>query len=218
MPKSNKKGQGPQQKSPGPRSVVQWWPAVVAAVVVVAAGWLLYAHLRAANAEPQPAPSVISSDHYPAQGHQGHSPGDAKRHAHFRYSSDPPTSGFHLEIFSPGFVNAQPLPKYVQVHLLEHGNILLQYNCLCPATANALAEIATEFDNRLVPAGAAPTTRQIQNAEERGLAVVVAPYPNMKHTIALTAWTRLASMNSVNKTDIISFINRWLRDPDNLSQ
>ena len=207
------------QKSAARQNTLSLWPVLVAVALIAGAVWLLYSHLRTTIAGPQPAPSVIASRHYPSQGHQGHQPGDLKRYANFRYSSDPPSSGFHREIFSSGFVNADPLPKVVQVHLLEHGNILLQYNCVCPRTSAALAEIAQEFDSRLLPAGTSePSPDQLKNAEEGGLAVVVAPYPTMSHTIALTAWTRLTTMDSVNKADIISFINRWLRDPDNLAQ
>ena len=218
MPKQSRQARKPQKPSPR-QNTLTFWPVLVAVALIAGAVWLLYAHVRTTTAGPLPAPSVIASRHYPSQGHQGHQPGDLKRYANFRYSSDPPTSGFHREIFSPEFVNANPLPTVVQVHLLEHGNILLQYNCVCPATAAALAEIAQEFDSRLLPPGTSePSFDQLKNAEESGLAVIVAPYPTMSHTIALTAWTRLTTMDSVNKADIISFINRWLHDVDNLSQ
>ena len=218
MPKDDRTRRATSSKPAASQGVLHLWPALAAVLLVAGAVWLLVAHMRTSGA-PAPEPSVLASEHFPSQGHQGHMPGDAKRYANFRYSSDPPTSGFHLEKFPPAFVNSGPLPKYVQVHMLEHGNILLQYNCLCPDTVNALAEIANEFDSRLVPAGAtSSTTEQVQQALENGLGVVVAPYPSMKHTIALTAWTRLATMDTVNKADIISFINRWQRDNDNLSQ
>ena len=218
MPKASLKS-SPRSSKPAPRRAgLQTWPVFVAAALVAGACWLLFAHVRSSQAGPSPAPSVFAGIHIPSQGHQGHAQGDAKRYAHFLYSSQPPTSGFHLEIFSPSFVNQNPLPEYVQVHLLEHGNILLQYNCVCPDVANALAGIANEYNGRLLPQGAAPTLQQVQNTEENGLAVVVAPYPAMKHTIALTAWTRLATMDSVNKDDVVSFINRWQHDADNLSQ
>jgi hypothetical protein len=195
------------------------WPILVAGAIVVAAVAVLYTHVHATSAAPQPSPSVFAGDYYPSQGHQGHSPGDLKRFANFRYSSDPPTSGFHREVMAGGFINSAPLPKYVQVHLLEHGNILLQYNCLCPDTVQQLAAIADEFDNRLLPPGTIrPTMQQMQNAEEQGLAVIVAPYPSMSHVIALTAWTRLATMNAVDKGNIVSFINQWQHNQDNLSQ
>ena len=211
------KGAGKQARS-ATGGVAARWPLAVALVVVGCAVGLLIYHVRETTAVPQPAPSVFAGEHYPSQGHQGHMPGDGKKYANFRYSTDPPTSGFHREIFSTGFVNAQPLPKYVQVHLLEHGNILLQYNCLCPDVAAQLAEIANEFDSRLLPAGAIPTFDDIQKNEENGVAVVVAPYPTMSHTIALTAWTRLATLPAVDKAKIVSFINRWMHDTDNLNQ
>lgn len=145
--------------------------------------------------------------------------GDAQRYANFQYSSDPPTSGFHREIFTNAFVNATPIPKYIQVHMLEHGNILLQYNCICPGIAQQLKQIADEFDSRLLPAGATqPTFQDVQNAEEQGVAVIAAPYPSMSHTIALTAWTRLATLPAVDQAKIVSFINQWLRNSDNLNQ
>ncbi len=195
------------------------WPIVVALAIIGAVVALLIGHLRSSSAPPQPAPSVFAGEHYPSQGHQGHMPGDVKKYAFFNYSSDPPTSGFHREIFSPTFVNSAPLPKYVQVHLLEHGNVLLQYNCICPDVAQALSSIADEFNSRLLPPGTlVPSFEQIRDAEEGGLAVVVAPYPTMSERIALTAWTRRATMQTVNKTDIVSFINHWLHNLDNLNQ
>ena len=219
MRNDNQKGQARGRQGSPPQGPLAWWPVLVAIALVAGAVWLLSAHLHASNVAPSPAPSVFASQHIPSQGHQGHAPGDVKRFAHFHYSSDPPTSGFHLEVFSKGLINDASIPLFVQVHLLEHGNILLQYNCLCPDTVNMLTGIANEYNSRLLPAGVTtPTTEQVQQAEENGLAVVVAPYPYMKHTIALTAWTRLATMETPNKADIISFINRWLRDPDNLQQ
>ncbi len=220
MSQDNQKSRAQARQTAPRQGPFSFWPVIVAVAIVAGAVWLLFAHLNASTAVgPSPAPSVYPSQHIPSQGHQGHAPGDTKRFAHFQYSSDPPTSGFHLEVMSHAFINEAPLPKYVQVHLLEHGNILLQYNCLCPDTVNALSAIANEYNSRLLPPGVTtPTMDQIRNAEENGLAVVVAPYPSMTHPIALTAWTRLAYMDTVNKADVISFINRWLRDPDNLQQ
>jgi len=201
-------------------SAMSLLPPVLALIVIAGVVAVLIMHLRSANAPPQPAPSAFAGSHYPSQGHQGHMPGDDRRFAHFQYNSDPPTSGYHREVTTGVLINAAPLPKYVQVHLLEHGNILLQYNCLlCPDVAQQLAEIANEFDARVLPPGTVqPTPDQVHSAEESGLAVIVAPYPGMPHKIALTAWTRLATLDAVDKTKIMSFINQWLRNEDNLNQ
>jgi hypothetical protein len=196
------------------------WPIAVAFIVIAGAIALLLVHLNSGNVTPSPAPSVFSGEHYPSQGHQGHMPGDDKRFAHFQYNSDPPTSGYHREVTTRFLISPVALPKYVQVHLLEHGNILLQYNCvLCPDVVSQLTEIATAFDAKQLPPGTInPTPDDVRTLEESGLGVIVAPYPGMKHKIAISAWTRLATMDSVNRPEIESCINKWRRNADNLNK
>jgi Protein of unknown function (DUF3105) len=200
--------------------VASLWPVAVALLVVAGAIALLVIHMNSANAPPAPAPSVFAGEHYPSQGHEGHMPGDDKRFAHFHYNSDPPTSGYHREVMTRVLVSPVPLPKYVQVHLLEHGNVLLQYNCLiCPDVVSQLTDIASEYNAKVLPPGTIdPTPEDVGAAEENGQAVIVAPYPGMPHKIALTAWTRLATLDDVNRTDIVSFINQWLHNIDNMNQ
>jgi hypothetical protein len=154
--------------------------------------------------------------HYPAQGHKHFAEGES---TNFAYNSDPPTSGPHKEIFNTTFVSAQPLPKVLQVHLLEHGNVLLQYKCSCPDIASALAQIAFEYNSANVPPNRLQALPEdVQAAEEQGTAVLVAPYPGMKHKIALTAWTRLATLDAVDKSKIESFVNAYLHNQSNLQQ
>jgi len=169
-----------------------------------------------ASTSPAAAQEQFLGRHYPSQGHVHLDPGTTDT---FKYNSNPATSGPHRELFSDEFVSPAPLPVYVQVHLLEHGNVLLQYNCSCPEIVAQLADIAGEFDNRLYPpTELQPLPADVQNAEEQGLAVIVAPYPNMKSRIALTAWTRLATLDSVDKAKIVSFVNAWLHNQQNASQ
>lgn len=150
---------------------------------------------------------------------QGHTHLTAGEPDDFVYNSNPPTSGPHREIFNDTFVSPTPLPKYVQVHLLEHGNVLLQYNCTCPDIVAALSTIATEYDSKLIPPSQLqPMPADVQNGEEQGLAVLVAPYPRMKSKIALTAWTRLATLQQPDKAKIVSFINAYLHNEANASQ
>ncbi len=137
----------------------------------------------------------------------------------FKYNSNPPTSGPHREVFTDAFLSPVPLAAYVQVHLLEHGNVLLQYSCKCDDIAAALGTIAMVYDSRLIPPDhLQPTADDVQNAEERGEAVIVAPYPTMHPKIALTAWTRLASLDHVDRTKINTFINAYLSNTANASQ
>jgi hypothetical protein len=170
----------------------------------------------ATGSAAQVAPAVALGTHYPPQGHKHFAEGESTA---FHYNSDPPTSGPHKELFNDTFVSPTPLPKLLQVHLLEHGNVLLQYNCECPDVAAALAQIAYEYDAQQVPPShLQPLPADVQAAEEGGLAVIVAPYPGMKHKIALTAWTRLATLDRVDKSKIEGFINAYLHNAANLNQ
>jgi hypothetical protein len=166
-------------------------------------------------ASQQSAPPFLGRA-YPSQGHDHLSPGQTDT---FAYNSNPPTSGPHRELFTDTFISPTPLPRYVQVHLLEHGNVLLQYNCECPDLASALGGIAMKYDVRLLPQNELqPSLQDVQNAEDQGLAVIVAPYPRMQSRIALTAWTRLATLAALDQPKITSFIDAYLHNEGNASQ
>ena len=169
----------------------------------------------ASSASATPAQSgagaVFVGTKYPSQGHTHLVPGEPDD---FVYNSNPPTSGPHREVFSDAFVSATSLPSYLQVHLLEHGNVLLQYNCICPDVAAALAAIAMHYDQQFLAAGERqPTAAEVQNAEDQGKAVIVAPYPHMGSRIALTAWTHLGVLSKVDEPKIESFIAAHLGNP-----
>jgi hypothetical protein len=223
MAKSNK----PTAQAPKPRPLFP----LIAVAIFVAAGiaFLMFGRSGSASsgtaAANSPTQSTASSTptavpfygtFYPSQGHTHLDPGTPDD---FVYNSNPPTSGPHREIFSDTFISPAPLPSYVQVHLLEHGNILLQYNCKCPEIISGLTAIAMAYDSKLIPADhLQPTAEDVQAAEEQGTAVLVAPYPQMKSKIALTAWTRLAAMNTPDQAKIASFINSYLHNATNASQ
>lgn len=167
-------------------------------------------------AQAQASAPPFTGKAYPSQGHAHLNPGEPDD---FVYNSNPPTSGPHREMFTDTFISPEPLPNYVQVHLLEHGNVLLQYNCSCPDLAAALGSIAMIYDSHLLPANELqPSAADVQNGEEQGSAVIVAPYPHMKSTIALTAWTRLATLPAADKQKIVSFIDTYLHNEANASQ
>jgi len=206
------------------------YPMIAAAVFVIAGiAFVMYGRNSSATSAPasaaSPAASASSSaavgppfygTAYPSQGHAHLDPGTPDD---FVYNSNPPTSGPHREIFSATFLSPTPLPAYIQVHLLEHGNVMLQYSCKCPDVAAALNTFAMTYDNRLIPPDhLQPTPEDVQNAEEQGEAVLVAPYPHMKSKIALTAWTRLATLPAPDQAKMASFVNEFLHNAANASQ
>lgn len=108
---------------------------------------------------------------------------------HVPYNSDPPTSGPHLPYLAPWGVHTGPIPKQLQVHNLEDGGVLVQHSCAdgCPELVGQLRAIVDQY----------PTM------------VILAPYPGMKHRIALTAWTRLDAFEDFDEARIQRFIRAY---------
>jgi hypothetical protein len=106
---------------------------------------------------------------------------------HEPYNSTPPTSGPHLPYVAPWGIHTKPIPDELQVHNLEDGGVMVQYNCECPELAEQLAAIVRRYDRF----------------------VVLAPYPTMKSRIALTAWTRLETLDEFDASRIERFIKAY---------
>jgi hypothetical protein len=106
---------------------------------------------------------------------------------HTPYNSDPPTSGPHLPYIASWGVHTRPIPRELQVHNLEDGGVLVQYSCECPELVERLARIVRGYDKQ----------------------VILAPYPGMKAKIALTAWTRLETLEDFDEGRIVRFIKAY---------
>ena len=105
------------------------------------------------------------------------------------YNSEPPTSGPHLPYVAPWGIHTEPIPRPLQVHNLEDGGVMVQYNCAdgCPDLVAKLKAIVSGYDHQ----------------------VILAPYPGMKTRIALTAWTRLEVFDAFDEKRIRRFISAY---------
>jgi len=63
----------------------------------------------------------------------------------------------------------------------------VQYNCDCPDLAAKLGDLVRQYDKH----------------------VIVAPYPEMTSTIALTAWTRIDTLSAFDEKRIRRFIEAY---------
>ncbi|MHB8543076.1 MAG: DUF3105 domain-containing protein [Leptospirales bacterium] len=206
-------------------SLVTKWPLLL--VLFILASFFIYVSRQKAPdtaptklpatsqlVPPDAAPSPVSPGQmgdvthpgtfYPSQGHDHW---DLTRLQGFKYNSNPPTSGPHMEQFIDSYFPSSPLPPYIQVHLLEHGNVLIQYNCTCPGIVQSLHKIAESFDTYAPSLGL-----------EEGKGVIVAPNPTLPKKIVLSAWTRLLSMDQVDDPTIKKFITVWLGNNQNTHQ
>jgi hypothetical protein len=152
------------------------WQAVAAVVVVLVAAAVGYFAYRAvADLPGTPVPS------------QGNRHLASPSEAHEPYNTEPPTSGPHLSYLAPWGVHTRPIARELQVHNLEDGGVLVQYNCDCPDLVEKLTAIVRRYDKF----------------------VILAPYPDMKTRIALTAWTRIDTFDEFNEGRIRRFIEAY---------
>ena len=157
---------------------------VVALLVVTA---LAYIGLQAMKSKPGASVPVMASARHIQVGEQ-----------HEAYNSDPPTSGPHYaQPAQAGFYN-EALPDETLVHNLEHGYVIIWYNCTGLSDSDCQTiktQIKTVMDN------AKPVT--ITGTKK----LIAVPRPNMGTLIALTSWGRIDKLNSFEQPEIAEFIN-----------
>ena len=120
---------------------------------------------------------------FPDQG-ASHVPPDAEP----QYNSDPPTSGPHVQTWAPCGIYRQEVPDLLQVHDLEHGVVMLQYD----------PEISNEDRRALEDLGRALRDH-----------IIVAPRSGMASPVALTAWTKLLPLEEVDEEAIRAFYQQF---------
>lgn len=104
------------------------------------------------------------------------------------YSSTPPTSGPHVDKIARWGIHTDYIPGEVQLHNLEHGGVMVQYNCAnCDDLVNKLASVVRRYKEH----------------------VILAPYPTMKSVVALTAWGRIDTFDDFNETRIVTFFEAF---------
>ena len=106
------------------------------------------------------------------------------------YSSAPPTSGAHWSRPAHWGIHSESLPNERQVHNLEHGGIMIQYNTENQALITQLQRFAQKQSN--FPCF-----------------LVVAPYPDMQFTVAVTAWGVLDTMGSYDEERLQEFVDAY---------
>lgn len=151
------------------------------------------------------------------------------------YNSNPPTSGPHYEVWTkPGIYNAPPDDRNL-VHSLEHGYIIMSYNCDFKTSgfrlikevqahgvgeeATGSGEVATDSaklsDNFRSDDCHKLVDQLISIYEKKGKRkLIITPRPSLDSKIALTAWRRIDKFNEFDEFDaarIENFIDQ-LRD------
>lgn len=114
---------------------------------------------------------------------------------HPAYNTTPPTSGWHLSSEAEWGVHQEPIPDELQVHNLEHGGVLIQYQ---PQQVNVeTVEQLSSFVTGL-------------REQPKYCKLIAAPYPDMEKPFALTAWGRILELDSFDQERIVGFIEAFI--------
>ena len=124
------------------------------------------------------------------------------------YLTTPATSGNHYGVTAPSdnlpFGSPArwgqyqvPLGDEVQIHNLEHGGIILNYDC---------------------PEGCLELVEQLQSViPGQGAQFILAPYPDMATRIAITSWRHIDQMDEFDADRLNAFIDAYLdRAPESI--
>jgi hypothetical protein len=169
-----------------------WGAAVL--VIVATLGYLIWKEMQPIPRTGQDVP-IQGADHIEVG--QPHEP----------YNSDPPTSGPHYAVpAEAGFYDEAP-PDEQLVHDLEHGYVIIWYNCSALAS-NECDHLKSQIENVMQAAG----TSAITNTPK----LIAVPRPTMDTQLALTSWGRLDKFDAFDHKRILNFI-RLFRDkaPEN---
>lgn len=180
------------------RSFLAVAAVVVVVLVIAAVGFSVLAGRRDLDTEAAPVQDYT----YPVQMF----PPDPGGRRHFavgetydNYSTNPPTSGPHTATVAPGLYDS-PVPKESLVHNMEHGQVVVWYNCNggpAPLTPEACQKLRDDL------------AEVVNDALNRGKKVLMTPYPNMEHRIALTAWQFLDAFDEFDPQRVGTFIDTF---------
>lgn len=152
-----------------------------------------------------------------------------------QYNSNPPTSGSHFADWTRAGVYEQPISDGHLIHALEHGYVVISYNCMKLSSKSKVQSsklisnaFAHEEEITSTPsAGASPSAeltgdvwtsskcqelkRKLSDlANEKKLSkLIVIPRPSLDAAIALTAWTRIDKFNQFDRERIARFIDAF---------
>ncbi len=106
------------------------------------------------------------------------------------YNSSPATSGKHAQSPVPCGIIATEVPDQFQVHNLEHGTVVIQYQPDLPET-----ELTSLQDY----------------ARSKPGHILVAPRSDLSDPVVVTSWTRMLRLDSLDLNTIDVYYGRYVR-------
>ena len=113
-----------------------------------------------------------------------------------QYQNVPPSSGTHYPIWTRPGVYAEPQETGNWVHSLEHGYIVILYNCAEPCSE--LAAQLTAFYESAPP-----------SAKYAYQKLIIAPFAAMSRPIIAVAWNRRLELDHVDADQLMAFFRAY---------
>ena len=205
------------------KSKQKWASYIVGSIltgILLAGGWYIFKELSA----PLPGTQVTQLG-------RTHVSLETK----VQYNSNPPTSGDHYADWIKTGIYSDALDDRRLVHSLEHGYIIVSYNCMklnSKFKVQNLKLIGTAFahDDSLEssPSAGSGSSEELKGnvwegpeckdlvkklsdtaTEVRMWKIIVIPRPILDTPIALTAWGRIETLKSFDKERIMRFITAF---------
>lgn len=161
------------------------WIGGGAVIVLAVVGWLIF--------QGASSTAGLQAQRVPIQGAEHVQSGQPPPYA---WNSDPPTSGWHDPVPARPNVYREPVPDPNLIHSLEHGYVIISYNCGDLAQAEC-DELISQLEDLFVRFG--------------GFKLIVVPRPTLDTRIALSAWGWLDKFDEYDEERIVAFIDA-LRD------
>jgi hypothetical protein len=113
------------------------------------------------------------------------------------YKENPPASGPHYPVWTRPGVYTDTIATGNWVHSLEHGYIVILYNCPsdCP---ELLGQLRSFYDS-------APKSSKYGYQK-----IVVAPYKEMPNQLTAIAWTRKLELDGFDRDKLMSFYQAYV--------
>lgn len=180
----------------GPDNILKWIAIASIAAVVLFVGWFVYNESTKSGAEPKADATIPKTAKKIADLGRTH----VKEGEIVKYNSNPPTSGPHYPEWKKPDIYTEPQEDGYLIHSLEHGYVILSYNCDAKPKDGSKVDCDT-------------LKKQLSDVfKEKGAwKLIVVPRPNLDVPIALTAWTYVDKMDKFDKNRIVAFIDA-LRD------
>lgn len=106
------------------------------------------------------------------------------------WNTRPATSGAHAPGLASWGESSSPISPWLYLHNMEDGGVVMHYNCpeACPEVVSELRSILQEVGRDKL---------------------ILHPNPDMSARIAITAWARMITMETVNREQVIEFIDHY---------